>query len=153
MIPIPRWALPVLRDFPCPRCGAEKQESNVLGIGVRERRGVDIQNNSILTLDYYCPECNSLYQLIVDPDDSAASISNILRDILDTLEQNDGKREKKPRNKLSKSSISIKEVRELRRILKESVSFVDFLHQIGVTPEYIKKLEDEIKNDPKPNKD
>lgn len=146
MIPIPRWALPMLNDRYCPKCEQKLREDWVVGIGIRENEtgfpGLQ-KGNALLVFDYFCLECSSPLQFIANPSDSNVDAIDIIQDIKDTFEQFVGKKKYKPRNKLSKSCISAKEIKELKRILNESKSFLDFLYSIGIKPEDIKKIEEE----------
>lgn len=151
MIPLPRWAMSVLIDRCCPYCGATRNPAYVTGVGVRDisnEFSKTVQKGNIaLAFEYNCNFCNTTYQVTVDPKDTQVSAEDILNDILMAVEIYLGRKVKTTTPKMSKTGITNKEIRDLKRILSESKTWNDFLNNIGISNDFIDKVSEEYKEE------
>lgn len=152
MIPLPRWAWPILLVSPCPVCGSATRLENVESVGIREKKPT-LQKlekgNFLLTFDYCCHQCKQKTLWFADPDDPNATAEDMAMTIVKALNFFSGKKPKSNRAKVSKSQISNKEFESVKKKLKTTESHQDFLTWIGIPIDQIEKLS----KDKKPNGD
>ena len=152
---VPKWIIKVIEQesLVCRKCKMEFGTNNLISIGVHESSKPP--HLDTLCIGMLCTKCNELiiFELkemsLVDfafemlDQETANKIDkktkkDVVRDIIDDLEEGQIKRRK--RKKVKKSNITDDEVNEIRLFLKQKdLSHEDFLMALGMLPEEIDK--------------
>lgn len=87
MIPLPKWAEPLLKDKKCPFCEESYLLEWICGLGVREVGMIgtkDINNQAGMSVEYCCQKCGRISQTIIHSNDPNLCIRSmdIAREIL-----------------------------------------------------------------------
>ena len=138
MIPLPRWALPYLTDKKCPVCGSPTDAKHVEAIGIKQRepstKKID-KGQALLIFEYRCPNCGEKTFWLADPDEPDLKPEELLQSILDAMAGSS-----KKSNKVSKSKITNKELKQIKLDLEQMVDHDEFLRYIGLDQGEIDRL-------------
>jgi hypothetical protein len=135
MIPLPRWAWPLLLNKTCPFCDSSTSLNHIMGVGIQEKEPSTLKNkkgNVFLTFIYSCPNCDQKSLWKADPQDSSMSAEDLSSNIKDSISSNLNKKANSNNTKVSKSKISNKEFEDFKKKLQKFESHEDFLNFIGV---------------------
>jgi hypothetical protein len=155
---VPKWVYKLIdvEDLKCRQCKKEFKSDNLMSISIQESS--QPPHKDFLCIGLFCPNCKELMIFEL----KEMSLVDFAFDIVDQETSNNIKKTKNDKpafskksskscKKRNKSKITIKEVNEMKKFLKQDLTHDQFLIAMGMSPSDIESYN--YKKDKKDKKD
>jgi len=152
----PSWFYEAMPELECPnpKCGKPLEENHIIAEGIR--KSMVHKNETAFFIEYKCPKCNNITTIEL----AKMTLEDFVLDMIgkftgdkdecedDTTEHERPNNTKSDREKCHVSvfsKISDKEMKEIKKVIRDCESHYDFLKNIGLTDDKISEIEEEGK--------
>ena len=145
---VPEWLINLAKSYQCPRCNVPIDTNKIMSLGVKESH--KYKGREVAFFEYFCENCQDSCIFELDFTNSGNAIPKMLKFLTENEGDSSEEMEKiidecygvKNSKNSQKSGITDSEVKGIKSFLSSCKYWEDFLEEIGLSTEQIKKYSD-----------